>query len=259
MLNTFILNGLFFLGSVVFLETYYKEHSFLGCSYSSLLGYPMYIALLVINGKFYTKVAEKSLQIQNKNESNASAGSVSNAIQSVANTIYTTIFYVNCGVFAALLRTIPVVGTFLSLFMNCLIMAYYCFEYRWIYLGWSLEQRLLYIEQHWAFFLGFGFPITVITFFLSTLRSGALFALFYPSYVIMAFLATPKSMSPTGQPISSSASSNAEWMLPNKMPAFVIVRQLNKLVNVLVRFIGGVHINSYLDEKPTAPISKKDE
>ncbi|CAO3638324.1 unnamed protein product [Cunninghamella echinulata] len=247
--------------SVVFLETYYENHTLLGCTYASLLGYPMYIALLVINGKFYSKVAEKSLQIQNKNQSNASAGDIANAIQSMATTIYTTIFYINCGVFAALLRSIPVVGTLLSLLMNCLIMAYYCFEYRWVYLGWSLEKRLTYIEQHWSFFLGFGVPITVLTFFLSTLRSGALFALFYPSYVIMAFLASPKSMSPTGQPISSTASSNPEWMLPNKIPAFAIVRQLNKLVTLLVKLIGGVRVQSVMSESAstTTPSTKKQQ
>jgi hypothetical protein len=88
----------------------------------------MYIALLVINGKFYSKVAEKSLQVQNKNAPNASAGSVSNAVQSIAATVYTTIFYINCGVFASLLRSVPVIGVPLSFAMNCLIMSYYCFE-----------------------------------------------------------------------------------------------------------------------------------
>ncbi|ORZ17282.1 etoposide-induced protein 2.4-domain-containing protein [Absidia repens] len=209
----------------------------------------MYFALLAINGKFYSKVAEKSLQVQNKNASNASAGSVSNAVQSVAATIYTTIFYINCGVFASLLRFIPVIGVALSFAMNCLIMSYYCFEYRWVYLGWSLEQRIAYVEQHWSFFLGFGFPVTLITFFLSTLRSGAVFPLLYPSYVIMAFLANPKSASPSGQPVASSVSSTPEYMLPNKVPVFFVVRKLNKLIITVVRLVGGVRVESIMAEK----------
>ncbi|KAI8089650.1 etoposide-induced protein 2.4-domain-containing protein [Halteromyces radiatus] len=217
----------------------------------------MYFALLVINGKFYSKVAEKSLQVQNKNQPNAAAGNVSNAIQTIAATIYTTIFYINCGVFAAILRSIPVIGVFLSFAMNCLIMSYYCFEYRWVYMGWTLEQRTAYVEQHWSFFLGFGLPATFLTFFLSTLRSAAVFSLFYPSYVIMAFLATPKSTSPSGQPVASSVSSTSEWMLPNRISAFLIVRILNNLVIALVRLVGGVRVEAIMaDKKDTA---KKDQ
>lgn len=29
-------------------------------------------------------------------------------------------------------------------------------RYKWLYMGWTLEQRLVYVEEHWAFFLGFG-------------------------------------------------------------------------------------------------------
>lgn len=40
---------------------------------------------------------------------------------------------------------------------------------------------MMYAEQHWAYCLGFGLPATAITFFLSTLRAGGVFALLYPS------------------------------------------------------------------------------
>ncbi|KAI8341121.1 etoposide-induced protein 2.4-domain-containing protein [Chlamydoabsidia padenii] len=216
----------------------------------------MYIALLMINGKFYSEIAEKSLQVQNKNSPNASAGNVSNAVQSIAATVYTTIFYINCGVFASLLRSVPMVGVLLSFAMNCLIVSYYCFEYRWVYMGWSLEQRIAYIEQHWSFFLGFGLPATFLTFFLSTLRGGALFPLIYPSYVIMAFMATPKSASPSGQPVASSVSSSSEFMLPNKIPAFFVVRKLNSLVIGLVRLVGGVRVESMMADKKDVAVKK---
>lgn len=36
MINTFLLNGIVFLGSIVFLETYYSRttHSLFGCAYA---------------------------------------------------------------------------------------------------------------------------------------------------------------------------------------------------------------------------------
>lgn len=33
------------------------------------------------------------------------------------------------------------------------------FRYKWLYMGWTLEQRLVYVEEHWAYFLGFGMCI----------------------------------------------------------------------------------------------------
>lgn len=29
-------------------------------------------------------------------------------------------------------------------------------RYKWLYMGWTLEHRLTYLEEHWAYFLGFG-------------------------------------------------------------------------------------------------------
>lgn len=58
---------------------------------------------------------------------------------------------------------------------------YAYFRYKWINEDWSIEQRMMYAEEHWAYCLGFGLPATTITFFLSTLRAGGVFALIYPS------------------------------------------------------------------------------
>lgn len=87
----------------------------------------MYFLLLAINGKFYTPIAEKTFQVQAKN--NPRVKGSTNIVQSMASTIYTVIFYINCSVFAALLRIlVPQIGTALALLMNCAIMAYYSFE-----------------------------------------------------------------------------------------------------------------------------------
>lgn len=80
--------------------------------------------------------------------------------------------------------------------------SYCCHRYKWMHMGWSLEHRLAHVEKHWAFFFGFGkvithlsfvlgsithyhyttgLPATLLTFFLSTLHAGAVFALIFPS------------------------------------------------------------------------------
>ncbi|KAI9498005.1 etoposide-induced protein 2.4-domain-containing protein [Zychaea mexicana] len=251
MFKALFINGIIFLGGVLFLEIFYNapEHRIFGCSYATITGFPLYFGTLGINGKFFTPIAEKAFQLQAKNNPRTTPGST-NIVQSMASMIYTVIFYMNCGVFAGLLRSmIPHVGTLLAFLMNCAIMSYYCFEYKWLYMGWTLEQRMTFMEEHWAYFLGFGTPITVLTFFLSTLHSGAVFAILYPSYVIMATMATPKPATPYGQPLASGKTVHPELSAPNKIPLFFGVRKMNDLVIFLAKMVGGVHADSIVSEK----------
>ncbi|KAG2231856.1 hypothetical protein INT48_005639 [Thamnidium elegans] len=243
MLTMFLLNGVFFLGAIVFLETVYPTATFLGCTWVSLLGYPTYIALLVINGKFLDIVALKSYHIQAKQQKQKTTTSV---VETMASTILTIILYLNAGIFAALLYKLPFIGLISSFLMNCIISSYYCFEYQWIYQGWNLEKRLSYMEKHWAYFLGFGFPATVITFFLTFLRSGAVFSIIYP------FATTTYS-----QTLASGAKAQTEWTLPNRIPFFYPVRKMNDLIILVVRLVGGVHADSIVSEKKLASLKQE--
>ncbi|KAI7892592.1 etoposide-induced protein 2.4-domain-containing protein [Mucor mucedo] len=254
MLTTFLLNGVIFLGGQVFLETLYPQSSLFGCSYVSLLGFPAYIALLVINGKFFSKVAEKSYQIQSSQQKQKNTTSV---VETMASTIFTIILYINSGIFAALLVKIPFIGLILSFLMNCIITSYYCFEYQWIYKGWNIEKRLAYMEKHWAYFVGFGLPVTVVTFFLSFLRSGAVFSLIYPCFIIMSMMAAPKATTTYSQTLASGANAQSEWSLPNSIPFFYPVRKMNDFVILVVRLLGGVHADSIVSEKKLASLKQE--
>ncbi|KAI7898309.1 etoposide-induced protein 2.4-domain-containing protein [Cokeromyces recurvatus] len=218
----------------------------------------MYFILLGINGRFYGKVAEKSYQIQAQQQQQQQKRSApTNTISSLASTILTIILYINCGLFANLISNVPIMGRFLSFWMNCIIMSYYSFEYQWVYKGWNIEKRLAYMEAHWAYFLGFGFPATVITFFLSFLRSGAVFALIYPFFIIMAMLSVPKGTNPYNQTMPSGENARNKISLPNKIPIFYPVRKLNDATILFIRLIGGVHADSIITEKKNE--SKKQE
>ncbi|KAG1445195.1 hypothetical protein G6F56_009996 [Rhizopus delemar] len=233
-LTTLGLNGLLFLGGQLLLEAFPRK--LFGIPYLHLLGFPMYFGLLSINGQYFGKVAEKSYQIQRSQQQKP----VTNPVQNVASGIFTTILYINCGITAAILSNIPVLGMPLSLLMNCIITSYYCFEYKWIYMGWNIEQRLSFMEKHWSFFLGFGFPMTILTFFLTFLRSGAIFNLVYPFFIIMAILAVPKTS--TNQQVASGVNARSQWTLPNKVSVFFPVRKLNALVILVVRLVSGVSV-----------------
>ncbi|KAI8889917.1 EI24-domain-containing protein [Backusella circina FSU 941] len=204
----------------------------------------MYFGLLGINGKFFGKVAEKAYQLQQPQGSNTKPQT--NAVETIASTILTIMLYVTCGIFASLLYKVPYIGILLSFLMNCAIYSYYCFEYKWVYMGWNIEKRLSYMEKHWSYFIGFGVPGTLLTFFPSFLRSCAVFNLIYPSFIIMSMMAIPKTTTPYSQTLSSGASS--EWSLPNRIPLFYVIRKMNEAVILLVSLVGGVHADSIIKE-----------
>ncbi|KAI8048764.1 etoposide-induced protein 2.4-domain-containing protein [Gilbertella persicaria] len=209
LIKSVALNGVVYLGMLVFIETFYNspDHHLYGYSYADLTGYPLYLICLLVNSRLYNKIAQQ--QHDNTN---------------IFDSIYTILLYGHFALFIALLKYIPWVGSILSFLLYCMVMTYYCFEYTWI--DWSIEQRMTYIEQHWAYCLGFGLPATTITFFLSTLRAGGVFALIYPTYIMMASSATPVPSSIQKEPVTS-------------LPVFVGIRYMHQFMMRSMRsFIG---------------------
>lgn len=62
---------------------------------------------------------------------------------------------------------------------SCLY-AMYCFEYKWSLHGWKLDKRINFLEQHLFYFVGFGSPFTLATFFVPNFVSKGIFALLFP-------------------------------------------------------------------------------
>lgn len=76
--------------------------------------------------------------------------------------------------FAFALRYIPVIGGPLAFLYCSAANSYYAFEAQWLKSGWGLNERIQYLEQRWSYFLGFGLPITLISYWsyvvLKTMR-----------------------------------------------------------------------------------------
>lgn len=144
-----------------------------------------------------------------------------------------------------------------------------------------MDQRMSSLERHWAFFLGFGIPLTALTFFLSTLRAAAVYAIFFPSvssvlysirvstfpspdintftqFVIMATTAVVQpSLSARPHSIPSGSSIGLkDFELPDRLPIFTGVRKLNDLFISLIRKFGGVRGDSLLLDKKKEAFGK---
>eukprot|EP00051_Salpingoeca_urceolata_P024415 m.429022 g.429022 ORF g.429022 m.429022 type:complete len:207 (+) comp20235_c0_seq11:340-960(+) len=116
-----------------------------------------------------------------------------------------------------LMQAVPMVGTPLSFVYTCWLYSLYSFEYTWLNARWSVRKRLDYYESHWAYFLGFGVPFTVATFFLSFFVGAAIFSLLFPVFIAVAAAASP---------IPSSRKNSFLGLVPDRLPICYVARNL---------------------------------
>lgn len=208
-LKCFLLNGVLFLGSIMFWELFVRsviklalsmifgstkssQGTFIGITdYAASVVYylvwvwPVYALSFLLNSLWYQDIADSARRILVPKSHSMSTKKMNRSITSVfADEVYRIILFS-----LYLMQTtiayyaIPVfhIGPIISFVLVCWLYAYYSFEYCWMGEGWNLEQRLKYFEERWAYFCGFGVPCTVLTFWFPQLIGGGLFALLFPS------------------------------------------------------------------------------
>lgn len=155
---------------------------------------------------------------------------------------YRVILVVNYALISFALQQIPFVGRWLAFFFMSFIDAYYCFEQAWIARGWSIDRRMRYAESRWAYFVAFGLPSTLVSFFHpSGLLNLMLFMLVFPVCTVLAMLATPQprqaptgaaTLTPANSGLSPSLANNAtlSGFLPPRLPIFWPTIKLYRLI-----------------------------
>ncbi|CAL1385566.1 unnamed protein product [Linum trigynum] len=81
---------------------------------------------------------------------------------------------------------VPFVGKALSFVLQSWMYAYYCFEYKWNLSEVPLDRKLDFFETNWPFFVGFGSPCVLASFFFSTYVSYGVMATLFPLFVLTA-------------------------------------------------------------------------
>lgn len=104
-----------------------------------------------------------------------------------------TIILLDYFVVTSILHLIPYIGWPLATTYTLFINAYYCFSHAWSARGWSVSDRITFLQTRYAYLAGFGLPLTVVTTlpFLPPLVLTSLYALFYPVFLILASISSP--------------------------------------------------------------------
>lgn len=156
---------------------------------------------------------------------------------------YRVLLIANYTVIYILLGRMPYLGRILSFLFMSLVDGYYCFEQAWISRGWSLDRRMRYCEERWAYFVAFGLPSTAVSFFHpSGLLNLMLFMLIFPFCTVLAMLADPQPrISASGALAASSngfgVQGGADYsngplhsIVPSRLPVFWPTVKLHRLV-----------------------------
>ncbi|EGD82092.1 hypothetical protein PTSG_02772 [Salpingoeca rosetta] len=271
--NCFVLNGWLFMGSLVFYNLLLRPSIQFVLVYTwnanereqnrllsdaSLVAvekalwvvfnvawvFPLFFLAKVLNSLYYQKVANISFRVfrgealagYDKIRQQDIVGWLS---LNVADLIYSFIMQTIMVIEIAFLPHAPF-GPVLSFIFSCWITSLYCFEYGWINAGWSLNKRIKFFERHWAYFFGFGFPFTIITFFWEFFVSTAVFSMLFPLYVIMAT---------ANNPIPTSKELSLYRWAPESVPICSPARQIT---NRLVRLLGTAPATSSPSPVPAA-------
>lgn len=85
---------------------------------------------------------------------------------------------------------ITIISPLFGFVCMCLLNSLYSFDYIWMARGFSMTNRLLFIERRWPYHLGFGSLLTVVTSFSSSfVINGLIFGALFPFFIVSSFLA----------------------------------------------------------------------
>eukprot|EP00933_Yihiella_yeosuensis_P041240 TRINITY_DN35654_c1_g1_i1.p1 TRINITY_DN35654_c1_g1~~TRINITY_DN35654_c1_g1_i1.p1 ORF type:complete len:322 (+),score=38.80 TRINITY_DN35654_c1_g1_i1:48-968(+) len=231
-LQCFLLNGVIFLGSIILFnwaidpalqmmrrlvqEDEAWATDFIGTSFSVLYKllwiYPIYCISFVLNTVMYQEVADSALGLLKQKPAKPTAvleRLIHETWRVLVNLVYIIQMY--------MLYHLPVVGTPLYFLHSCWMASVYSFEYRWVHLHWTSNARLDYFENHWLYFAGFGFPVSLLSFLCPRFIDAGVFALFFPIFILTATTAEPKALEK-----SSSCF--------KRLPIFMIVQGISSLL-----------------------------
>lgn len=125
-------------------------------------------------------------------------------------------------------QVVPWVGRPVAAAFSTLLCSLYAFEYAWSMQGVSVPKRLMFIEENWAYFVGFGAPTVLLTFFLPLFVSLACYAMVFPFCIVLATASTAKALE-----VHKRSRAAGVPRLPVFTPSFKVMNRMLRKVDKL--------------------------
>lgn len=253
-----LLNSTLFLGLVLLLEypVWYLLAALLGSSslmlqlwkliYHCALIYPIYLISLLLNGRWYLRIAEEALaqraeelsrskltSLQQKQVQHTAIRRSQPALTLLTNDLYRLIFGLVYLGQVALLGQLPLIGGILLIIATSFMYALYSFEYVWSLLGLTQHQRLVYLSERWLYMIGYGLPLALSGYFAPPIVRDIIFATFFPFFIINSVWAKPIKTANTWLPLKINPFALAQLCVSP-----LLKRGFSDIYNVTIGTIG---------------------
>lgn len=253
-----LLNSTLFLGLVLLHEypVWYLLAAILGSSslmlqlwkliYHCALIYPIYLISLLLNGRWYLRIAEEALaqraeelsrskltSLQQKQVQPTAIRRSQPALTLLTNDLYRLIFGLVYLGQVALLGQLPLIGGILLIIATSFMYALYSFEYVWSLLGLTQHQRLVYLSERWLYMIGYGLPLALSGYFAPPIVRDIIFATFFPFFIINSVWAKPIKTANTWLPLKINPFALAQLCVSP-----LLKRGFSDIYNVTIGTIG---------------------
>ena len=114
----------------------------------------------------------------------------------ITNFIYDFVLIIYLTIQCSLLLYVPYVGTILYFFHSCLLWSFNYYDYKWATSRIDINRRMIFFNNRWPYFLGFGLIPALIDILLPFPYNSGILALILPIMVIVANTCNLNDMKP---------------------------------------------------------------
>ena len=193
MLSSWLTGGVF-LGSLVcywylldpVFQAFPKFHQAFYTLYYVLWVFPVYFVCFVLNSFCYSDIAYSVFTLLHGQTRSPDLSFSRKIAYEVHRGLIMGVYLLGLSVLSLFPYTEPI-----TLFLLSLLYSFYCFEYRWVLEGKTVNKGISVLERNVPYYFGFGLPFTLMTCFFPGFIGNGVWALLFPVFIVTSLDSDP--------------------------------------------------------------------